>query len=283
MVDAFTARPFGGNPAAICILPPGGRPNPAWMQSVAVEMNLSATAFLQPRPDRSWDLRWFTPTVEIELCGHATLASAHLLWEDGLLGGEEEARFHTRSGALSAARRGEGWIELNFPATPAQEVEAPAGLGGALGVTALRWVGKTRFDCLIELATETEVRSLQPDLTRLRQLAVRGVIVTAGCVTPARASVERALPRGRETPPRYDFVSRFFAPGSGLDEDPVTGSAHCALTPFWAERLGRKEMFACQASARGGELRLRLLGDRVGIAGHAVTVWRGALRGAAAG
>jgi PhzF family phenazine biosynthesis protein len=259
VVDAFSARPFGGNPAAICVLPPGRPAEPAWMQRVAAEMNLSETAFLVPRVDGSWDLRWFTPAVEVDLCGHATLASAHLLWEDGLLDAAEEARFHTRSGLLRAARQADGWIELDFPATPAATAEPPAGLAEALGAPAFEWVGRSRFDYLVQLAAEQEVRSLRPDFARLRSLPVRGVIVTA------------------RSDSRFDFVSRFFAPGSGVDEDPVTGSAHCALVPFWAERLGRSDLLACQVSARSGELRLRFRGERVGIGGQAITVWRGAL------
>lgn len=262
VVDAFSARPFGGNPAAVCLLPAGGGASAEWMQRVAGEMNLSETAFLTPRPDGAFDLRWFTPSVEIDLCGHATLGSAHWLWETGVLPAASVARFHSRSGLLSAERRADGWIELDFPVTPAAPADPPEGLAAALGVERWEWAGKTRFDYLIELESEAAVRALAPDHARLRSLRVRGVIVTARSADPAR-----------------DFVSRFFAPGSGIDEDPVTGSAHCALTPFWAERLGKRELAARQVSRRGGELRLRLAGDRVGIAGQAVTVWRGTLVG----
>jgi len=254
-VDAFTSKPFAGNPAAVCVLE---RPaEPAWMLNVAREMNLAETAFLVPRPD-GFDLRWFTPTVEIDLCGHATLASAHVLWETGRLPSRETARFHTRSGLLTATRDGD-WIELDFPATPAEPVEAPAGLAEALGAE-LRYVGKSRFDYLAELADERALRELRPDFGRLGRVSARGVIVTSRSATPDR-----------------DFVSRFFAPGSGIDEDPVTGSAHCCLAPFWSQRLGKQEFVAHQVSARGGVLKVRLVGDRVRLGGQAVSVLRGEL------
>lgn len=256
-VDAFTDRAFGGNPAAVCLLP---APRPAeWMQSVAREMNLSETAFLVPRENRAdpgFDLRWFTPAVEVELCGHATLASAHVLWETGRLGAEETARFHTLSGLLTAERRGD--IELNFPAKPVAEVAPPPGLLEAFEAVAPRFVGKSRFDYLLELETEEAVRRAAPDFSTLRTLPVRGVILTAKATS-------------------YDFVSRFFAPGAGVDEDPVTGSAHCTLGPYWAERLGKSAFRAFQASARGGELRVEVAGDRVKLGGRAVTVLRGEL------
>jgi PhzF family phenazine biosynthesis protein len=254
-VDAFTSKPFAGNPAAVCVLE---RPaEPAWMLAVAREMNLAETAFLVPRPD-GFDLRWFTPTVEIDLCGHATLASAHVLWESGRLPSRETARFHTRSGLLTATRDGD-WIELDFPATPAEPVEAPAGLAEALGAE-LRYVGKSRFDYLTELADERALCELRPDFGRLGRVSARGVIVTSRSATPDR-----------------DFVSRFFAPGSGIDEDPVTGSAHCCLAPFWSQRLGKQEFVAHQISARGGVLKVRLVGDRVRLGGQAVSVLRGEL------
>ena len=254
-VDAFTSEPFAGNPAAVCVLE---RPaEPAWMLNVAREMNLAETAFLVPRPD-GFELRWFTPTVEIDLCGHATLASAHVLWETGRLPSRETARFHTRSGLLTATRDGD-WIELDFPATPAEPVEAPAGLAEALGAE-LRYVGRSRFDYLAELADERALRELRPDFGRLGRVSARGVIVTSRSATPDR-----------------DFVSRFFAPGSGIDEDPVTGSAHCCLAPFWSQRLGKQEFVAHQISARGGVLKVRLVGDRVRLGGQAVSVLRGEL------
>jgi PhzF family phenazine biosynthesis protein len=254
-VDAFTDRPFAGNPAAVCLLPSTG--DPVWMQQVAQEMNLAETAFLVGRPD-GFDLRWFTPTIEVDLCGHATLASAHVLWEEGRLKANEIARFHTRSGVLTAARRGD-LIWLDFPSTPPEPASPPAEIARGLGV-APRYVGRTCFDYLVELESEDQVRALAPDFSTLKQLGVRGVIVTA-----------------RSSNGSCDFVSRFFAPGAGIDEDPVTGSAHCGLAPFWAGRMGKKELIGHQISQRGGVVRVRLEGDRVQLGGHAVTVLRGEL------
>ena len=251
-VDSFTNRPFAGNPAGVCILPKAA--DESWMLKVAGEMNLAETAFLVPRRD-GYDLRWFTPTVEVDLCGHATLASAHVLWEEGHLQPSAQARFHTKSGLLTADRR-EPWIELNFPATPAKPAEAPPGLNEALGAKA-RFVGLSKFDYLVELEDEAAVRTLDPDLGAIARVPARGVIATA-----------------RADKGKYDFVSRFFAPQSGVPEDPVTGSAHCALAPYWSGKLGKKELMAYQASARGGELQLRLEGDRVVLGGQAVTVLR---------
>jgi len=255
-VDAFTDRPFAGNPAAVCVLP--AAPAEDWMRNVAREMNLSETAFLTPQ-NGDYNLRWFTPAVEVALCGHATIAAAHVLWQDGHLPPGRQARFHTRSGLLTADQRGD-WIELDFPAKNATAAEAPPELLPALGVTAARFVGRNAFDYLVEIDSEEMLRGLAPDHSTLRKLPVRGIIVTA------RAS----------TPP-FDFVSRFFAPGSGIDEDPVTGSAHTALGPYWAGRLGRTEFTAFQASARGGVVRVRLNGDRVILGGQAVTVMTGEL------
>ena len=256
-VDAFTAQPFAGNPAAVCILP--AAKDATWMQHVAREMNLAETAFLQRRGDgRDFDLRWFTPAVEVDLCGHATLASAHVLWETGQLAVAEVARFHTRSGLLTATRRGD-WIDLDFPLMPVTAVDAPAGLSEALGVTP-RYVGRSRFDILVQVESEPIVRDLEPDLRRLATVDARGVIVTS-----------RASSTG------YDFVSRFFAPQSGIDEDPVTGSSHCCLAAFWRAELGKDRFVARQLSARGGELQLQIEGDRVRIGGQAVTVLRGEL------
>ncbi|MBZ5576018.1 MAG: PhzF family phenazine biosynthesis protein [Acidobacteriia bacterium] len=254
-VDAFTSRPFAGNPAAVCILP--ASPAEEWMRDVAREMNLSETAFLVPLEDR-YSLRWFTPAVEVDLCGHATLAAAHVLWENGHLAAGKQARFQTRSGLLLADQRGD-WIELDFPATVAAPAEAPPHLLEALGTSA-KFVGKSRFDYLVEVESEERVRALAPDFTALRTVGVRGVIVTA-----------------RSAPAEFDFVSRFFAPGSGIDEDPVTGSAHCALGPYWSKQLGKQELVAYQASARGGVVRVRMAGDRAILGGQAVTVLRGEL------
>jgi PhzF family phenazine biosynthesis protein len=254
-VDAFTDRPFKGNPAAVCIL--DGERDETWMQNVASEMNLSETAFLHRQED-GFNLRWFTPAVEVELCGHATLASAHILWEIGLLNEKEQARFHTLSGLLTAAKRGEE-IELNFPAKPDEPVSAPPGLIEALNI-APRYVGKTRHDYLLELDSEEAVRNLSPDFAMLKALSIRGIIVTSIAVTEG-----------------FDFVSRFFAPGAGIDEDPVTGAAHCCLGPYWSTRLGKNELLAYQASARGGIVRVRVEVDRVVLGGRAVTVTRGEL------
>lgn len=258
-VDAFTDRPFAGNPAGVCILP--GPAADGWMQAVAREMNLSETAFLVRQPDGAFNLRWFTPAVEVKLCGHATLASAHILWQTGILAPGEQARFHTLNGLLTATQRG-AWIEMDFPATPARPTELPAGLADALGVTPT-YVGVNVFDYLVEVASEAAVRALQPDITALGRLPVRGVIVTAASAAP-----------------EFDFVSRFFAPAAGVNEDPVTGSAHCCLAPFWAARLGKSEMTAYQASARGGVVRARLAGGRVLLGGQAITVLAGELIGA---
>ena len=255
-VDAFADRAFTGNPAAVCILP--APREEGWMRDVAAEMNLSETAFLHPEGD-GWRLRWFTPEVEVDLCGHATLATAHVLWEGGHLPADAQARFHTRSGLLTARRAGE-WIELDFPAKPLLDAPPPEGLAEALGVAPVH-VGRSHFDVLVEAASEDEVRELRPDMGRLMAVEARGVIVTARAV------------RGAE----YDFVSRFFAPRVGVNEDPVTGSAHCVLAPYWAAKLGRDELVGYQASRRGGTVRVRSADDRVHLAGRAVTVLRGEL------
>jgi len=254
-VDAFTDTPFAGNPAAVCLLP--APRDEGWMQKVAREMNLSETAFLVPQAD-GYALRWFTPAVEVALCGHATLASAHVLWEDGHLPPGRQARFHTKSGLLTGDRAGE-WIELDFPAKREEPAPAPAGLAEALGA-APKYIGRNQFDYLVEVDGEATVRGLKPDQGALAALPVRGVIVTA-----------------RADSPGYDFVSRFFAPGSGVAEDPVTGSAHCALGPFWQSRLGKRELVGYQASPRGGVVRVRVAGERVILGGKAVTVLRGEL------
>ncbi len=252
-VDAFTEKPFSGNPAAVCLLSESR--DSAWMQNVAREMNLSETAFLQKEAD-GYNLRWFTPAVEVDLCGHATLASAHILWETGLLSPEEQARFHTRSGLLIAEWRG-GEIELNFPAKPEEPALPPSDLARALGVKP-RYTGRSKFDYLVEVESEDTVRGLTPDFSLLKSLAIRGTVVTS-----------RASTAG------FDFVSRFFAPAVGVNEDPVTGSSHCTLGPFWSKRLGKSDLYAYQASPRGGTLRVRVAGDRVFLGGKAVTVLRG--------
>jgi predicted PhzF superfamily epimerase YddE/YHI9 len=249
-VDAFTDKPFTGNPAGVCALP--GPRDDAWMRNVAAEMNLSETAFLLEQAD-GFRLRWFTPVVEVELCGHATLAAAHILWETGRLAPHEPARFHTLSGLLTAARRGDA-IELDFPATPDEPAEAPPGLAEILGARVVNF-RSSRFDHLAELESEAVVRCLRPDFTRLKSLPVRGIMVTS-----------------RAASPEFDFVSRFFGPAVGIDEDPVTGSAHCCLGPYWSRRLGKTEMMAYQASGRGGVVGVAVMGDRVHLRGKAVTV-----------
>ncbi|NPV09757.1 MAG: PhzF family phenazine biosynthesis protein [Anaerolineae bacterium] len=256
-VDAFTDRPFTGNPAAVVLLQKPAEDG--WMQQVAAEMNLSETAFLLPQTD-GFNLRWFTPAVEVELCGHATLASAHVLWETGHLLPEDEARFFTLSGLLLCRRRGD-WIEMDFPSEAPGPSEAPAGMLAALGLEAAVYVGRNRFDYLVEVESEEDLSKLRPDPRALAASVpgTRGVIVTA---------------RSHGT---YDFVSRFFAPAAGIDEDPVTGSAHCALGPYWGARLGREAMLAYQASSRGGVVQVRLAGPRVILGGQAVTVLRGTL------
>lgn len=254
-VDAFTDRPFSGNPAAVCLL--DDERASLWMQSVAAEMKHSETAFVRRRED-DFALRWFTPTVEVDLCGHATLASAHMLWKASVVRSDTPIRFHTRSGILTASRQGE-FIKLDFPAIPAQACLPPEGLLDALGVKP-SFVGKTSFDRFLVVDSAKVVRSLQPDCRRLAKILSRGVIVTA-------ASDDS----------RFDFISRFFAPAAGIDEDPVTGSAHCCLAQYWSACLGKKKMVAYQASARGGIVHVELSGDRVILGGQAVTVLQGAL------
>ncbi len=254
-VDSFTAEPFLGNPAAVCVM--GGPADETWMQRVAAEMNLSETAFLHPE-DGAYRLRWFTPAIEVELCGHATLAAAHVLWEEGYVDSREAPTFLTQSGPLTAVREG-GWIRLDFPARVAKSVELPPGLAEALGADP---VAGAQFgpDYIVEVDSELVLRNLQPDFRAMAGLPVRAAIVTS-----------------RAAAPDYDFVSRFFEPIGGIDEDPVTGSAHCALAPYWAAKLGKLEMIAFQASKRGGVVRVEIHGDRVHLLGKAVTVLRGQL------
>jgi len=255
-VDAFTDRPFHGNPAAVCLLESAR--DEAWMQSVAAEMNLAETAFVSPR-EEGYDLRWFTPTCEVDQCGHATLATAHALWETKRLPTGATARFHTKSGWLTASHR-DGLIELDFPATPPDPAPAFAASLTAAVRAPVEWAGRSRFDLVARLANADAVRRATPDLALVGALPCRGVIVTA--------------PGDDGT---HDFVSRFFGPQSGVDEDPVTGSAHCALAPYWARELGRTTLAGFQASPRGGTVRVQLDGDRVRLGGHAVTVLRGEL------
>ena len=253
--DAFTGAPFRGNTAAVCVM--DGPAEPAWMQQVAAEMKHSETAFLHPGKD-SWNLRWVTPEREVELCGHATLAAAFVLWTAGHAEPGSSISFDTASGQLIADRDGE-WITLNFPAEPVTTTAIVPGLDRALGVTPL-FVGRNRFDILAELPSATDVCTLEPDMTALGAIPTRGIIVTAASDLP-----------------NFDFVSRFFAPSVGVPEDPVTGSAHCCLGPYWGEKLKKIELNGFQCSARGGSVRVTLLGDRVLLAGHAVHVLSGKL------
>jgi PhzF family phenazine biosynthesis protein len=259
VVDAFTRERFHGNPAAVCL--PGPEATAEWMQAVAAELNLSETAFATRLSPGRWHLRWFTPRIEVDLCGHATLAMAHWLWESGCEPASQVLRFETRSGPLECRPEGgdlgQGRIVMDFPAQPAQEIAVPDGLEAALGIRAVR-VGRSREDLLVELATAEEVRSLRPNFDVLSRFPVRGVIVTA-----------------HSDRPDADFVSRFFAPAVGIDEDPVTGSAHCTLACHWSHQLGRTDLTGFQASARGGTVGVELRGERVRLLGHAVTAWRG--------
>lgn len=264
IVDAFADQPFAGNPAAVCVL---DAPAPeAWMQAVAGEMNLSETAFVVPTGE-AFDLRWFTPTLEVDLCGHATLASAHVLFETGVLAKGTEARFDTKSGRLTVRQLADadlrfetGALAMDFPATPPREGDVPDGFSTAFGTEPV-WLGRSRFDLFAELADEAAVRQLAPDPSAVAALGARGIILTA---------------RADASSP-YDVVSRFFAPGSGVPEDPVTGSAHCAIGPYWASRLNQTSVSCYQASARGGHVQVHVRGDRVDLVGHAVTVVRGEL------
>lgn len=274
-VDAFTNCQYAGNPAGVCLL--DAPRDPEWMQAVAAEMNVAETAFLVPRGDAAYDLRWFTPTVEVRLCGHATLASAHAIWERGLVGLDRTLEFATASGPLRAWRGADGWIEMDFPANRFEAVAVGEGrwgeatdLGTALGVKVREAAARGRDWVL--LASAPEIRSAKPDFEAVSHLGDMIIVTAPTDVTPgeALAGIDRA---------GVDFVSRCFVPAWGIPEDPVTGSAHCALGPFWAPRLGRDEMLGFQASARGGLVRVRLAGDRVVLGGQAVTVIVGALVG----
>lgn len=257
VIDAFTDEPFRGNPAAVCLLPEGDWPSEAWMQRVAAEMNLSETAYAKPRGS-DWDLRWFTPMTEVAMCGHATLATAYALAQDGVGG---LVRFHTLSGVLTATAEGDA-IAMDFPASPVSAVDVPAGLPEALGCEVKGAYDTGALgDLLVELPSARHVRELRPDLHQLLQYAPRCVIVTAEIVTADEG----------------DFVSRVFCPAVGIPEDPVTGSAHTALGPFWAARLGRTSLVGVQASARSGRVLVDVRGDRVHLRGRAVTMLDGRL------
>jgi len=255
LVDSFAHERFSGNPAGVCLLMTPR--DEKWMQAVAREVNASETAFVLPK-GADFYLRWFTPAVEVDLCGHATLASAHVLWESGKLDPTIPARFHTKSGLLTCKRK-DDWILMDFPGKAPTPAPAPPELLSAVGMPIV-WSGKSDTDWLIEIESETALRALVPDLALLRKLPVRGLIVTA-----ASALKE------------FNFVSRFFAPRVGVDEDPVTGSAHCVLAPYWGAKLGKTELVGWQASRRGGLIRMRLEGQRVILGGQALTVVRGEL------
>ncbi len=258
-VDAFADRAFAGNPAGVCLV--DDAVGDAWMQSVAAELGLSETAFVSTSglEAKDYHLRWFTPTVEVDLCGHATLAAAHVLYTSGRVLAGQQARFVTRSGVLAAAQAAGCGISMDFPAEPVVEAAGPDGLTAALGAEP-RWMGRNRFDVLVELEDESSVRRLVPNMDRLASIDTRGIIVTA----PTRDG-------------GYDFVSRFFGPAVGVPEDPVTGSAHCALGPYWGGRLGKSEVTGVQVSARGGTVAVTVNGDRVTLTGNAVTVLCGEL------
>jgi PhzF family phenazine biosynthesis protein len=270
-IDSFTDTPFAGNPAAVCLLPYPAEPD--WMQQVAAEMNLSETAFISP-PDTqtgAYPLQWFTPTTEVDLCGHATLASAHAMWEAGLEPPDHPILFSTRSGQLVAQRQ-EDWITLDFPAAPVSPLPCPAGLAEALGQPVSETACSASGYLLVQVADLAKLLALQPDFTRLAQLDYPLVIVTCRVTEKMTDRLEQPIPL-------CDFASRVFAPRLGIDEDPVTGSAHCALAPYWAERIGRLALTGYQASARGGVVRTLYQPEpgRVELAGQAVTVIRGTL------
>jgi len=254
-VDAFTSQPFFGNPAAVCLL--FEEKSDDWMQNVAREMNCSETAFLLKK-DMGLSLRWFSLNTEVGLCGHATLASAHILWEKGIISRNNEILFFTKSGLLTAQYR-EGWNELNFPAILEQEIEPPEALIKSLGIPPV-YVGKNKYDYFVEVETEEILRDIKPDFKALELIACRGVIVTSP-----------------SSQPEYDFISRFFAPALGINEDPVTGSAHCCLGPYWQKKLNKNEFRAYQASERGGILKVKVEDDRVYLSGQAVTVTDGVI------
>jgi PhzF family phenazine biosynthesis protein len=260
VVDAFTDRPFGGNPAGVCLL--DGSADPAWMQRLAAEMKHSETAFTRPvdAPGADYELRWFTPRVEVALCGHATLATAHALYETGAVPSDRAVRFQTlHSGVLTVRRAAADRLEMDFPAAPAAAVEPPEHLAAGLGAVP-SWTGRNRQNDILAVMDDPEtVRKPAPDIGALAAIDARGICVTA-----------------QDTPP-YDFVSRFFAPSVGIPEDPVTGSAHCMLAPYWANRLGRDRLTGYQASERGGVVGVMVHGDRVTLSGQAVTVLDGAL------
>jgi PhzF family phenazine biosynthesis protein len=255
-VDAFANKPFSGNPAAVCML--DENKDDGWLLSVAAEMNLSETAFLH-KAESGYNLRWFTPEVEVDLCGHATLASAHILWETGEIKFNDEVIFHTKSGVLKAYKY-DNEIMLDFPSIPVTESKIFDEIKNALKIKDVKYSGMSRHHYLIELNSEKEIKELKPDFDQLSRLPLFATIVTA-------------ISENKN----YDFVSRFFAPSKGIKEDPVTGSAHCVLGPYWSKRLNRNEMKAFQASKRGGFLKVRVEDQRVMLIGQALTVLKGEL------
>ena len=255
-VDSFTNEKFRGNPAGVCIL--DKHQDTQWMQNIAVEMNLSETAFVLPDTDH-FRLRWFTPKIEVDICGHATLASAHILYTTGMVPADQMVRFQTRSGLLTVEHN-DGWLEMDFPSDPERQVEVPPILVQALGGPVVEYAGRSRLFYLLRLENEQEVRSLQPDFNMLSEIPDSEVIVTAPSSSP-----------------EFDFVSRFFAPGVGINEDPVTGSAHCTLGPYWQKVLGKNDFTAYQASRRGGVVKVRVREERTRLVGQAVTVFHGKL------
>lgn len=255
-IDAFTDSAFAGNPAAVCIL--SEKMEDDWMQNLAAEMNLSETAFIY-REGKNFNLRWFTPSSEVDLCGHAALASAQTLWEAGEVGSEEKINFDTKSGILTAEKNG-SWIELNFPAEIEEAADIPENMTKALGQIEIVYSGKNRMDYLLEVESEEIVKNIEPDFDLLKKIDTRGIIVTAISASD-----------------KYDFVSRFFAPNIGITEDPVTGSAHCCLGPYWSEKLNKNSLIGFQASERGGTVRVKADGNRINLSGKAVTIFRGEL------
>lgn len=256
-VDAFTKQAFSGNPAGVCIV--HRFPSADLMQHIASEMNLSETAFAVPDgPEGRYQLRWFTPAVEVDLCGHATLATAHVLFERENIPHDKVITFETLSGELHVSKQDDGLLQMNFPAEAPEEADPPEGLMEALGVDPI-FIGTNRMDALVEVKDEEAVRAIRPNVTMLEEVDIRGVIVTA------------------EADMEADFVSRFFAPRSGVAEDPVTGSAHCCLGPYWAEKLGKTKLLGFQASRRGGFVHVEIQGERVLLSGHAVTMMQTAL------
>lgn len=256
-VDAFTDRPFAGNPAAVCV---SQTPlDESLMQQIATEMNLSETAFLYPlEGEGNYSLRWFTPAAEIDLCGHATLASAHVLWTEGHLATGMTARFQTKSGELLASRQGE-LIQLDFPVQPVHDAPISSAMVAAMNHADIVHGARNDVNYLVELRSHQAVVNFIPDLNKIAKLPYQGVIITSAGEAP------------------YDFVSRYFVPAMGIPEDPVTGASHCSLAPYWQAKLGKDKMLAYQASERGGVLHVECTPERIYISGQAITVMRGEL------